>query len=97
MALHRQQGCRPSKVQATASMTECVRRLSASIVVHATVCSAAQCAPVDTTSATITQPLPNRANTTANYTAFTESQGPIILCRSRGNEDPTNLRYAIGD
>src|SRR5208283_2737773 len=50
MALHSGQGCWPSKVSETASVTDCVQRFFASIVVHATVCSAAQCAPVARTS-----------------------------------------------
>ena len=45
MALQIGQGYLPSNVRVTDSESECVRRLSASIVVHATVCSTAQCAP----------------------------------------------------
>ena len=63
MARHNGHRCRPSKVCATASVTEWDRRLPASIVVHAMVCSAAQCAPVVRTSANTTTVLPIRANT----------------------------------
>ncbi len=65
MALQSGQRCLPSKVAETASETDCVRRLFASIVVHATVCSAAQCTPVIRTSATTTNNFPQRANTMA--------------------------------
>lgn len=61
------QGCSPSKVCETASETVCVQRLPASIVVHATVCSAAQCRPVVKTSATTTRNFPQRANTGARF------------------------------
>ena len=64
MALHNGQGCSPSNVFETASETDSVQRLSASIVVHATVCSAAQCAPVVRTSAATTRNFPQRASTT---------------------------------
>lgn len=64
MALHSGQGCSPSKVWETASDTDCVRRLFASIVVHATVWSAAQCMPVVNTSAATTRYFLLRANTT---------------------------------
>jgi len=40
-----------------------VRMLSASISDHATVCSAAQCNPVDKTRATTTRNFPARPNT----------------------------------
>ena len=63
MARHNGHRCRPSKVCATASVTEWDRRLPASMVVHATVCSAAQCAPVVRTSASTTAIFPTRANT----------------------------------
>ena len=97
MALHKQQGCRPSNVRLTASATECVRKLSASMAVHATVCSAAQCAPVEITSATITHPLPKRANTTANYTPFTRLQARIIFDISQDNKAPTRSRFGNPD
>lgn len=63
IALHMQQGCSPSNVSETASVSECVRRLLASIVAQATVCNAAQCRPVVWTSRTTTINLPGRANT----------------------------------
>ena len=64
MALHNGQRCRPSNVSDTASVSDCwLERLAASIVVHATVCSAAQCAPVVTTSAATTKNFPKRAST----------------------------------
>ena len=63
MALHKQQGCWPSNVHVTASATEWLRRLSASIAAQATVCKVAQCTPVVATSATITHHLANCANT----------------------------------
>jgi len=65
MALHRQQGCLPSNVLLTASDNESLHRLRASIVVQATVCKAAQCAPVENTSAKTTNNLPQRAITVA--------------------------------
>ena len=64
MALQIGQGYWPSNVRATDSESECVRRLSASIVVHATVCSSAQCAPSVATSEMTTKILPSRTNTT---------------------------------
>jgi len=63
MALQRQQGCSPSNVSETAWVKDCERRLFASIVVQATVCSAAQCAPVVDTSAVTTRNFARRANT----------------------------------
>jgi hypothetical protein len=66
MALHRQHGCFPSKVLSTAWENESQRRLVASMVVHATVCSAAQCSPVASTRAVTTRNLPMRANTRIN-------------------------------
>jgi len=65
MALHRQQGCLPSNVLTTASRNEQDWRLSASMVVQATVCSNVQCAPSVASSATTTSVLPSRTNTTA--------------------------------
>jgi len=62
MALHMQQGCRPSKVSDIASDMECVRRFEASMVAHATVCSAVQCSPVVKTSAKTMRHFPPRAN-----------------------------------
>jgi len=66
MALHRQHGCWPSKVLPTASENESQRKLFASIVVHATVCSAAQCRPVARTRAVTTRNFPQRADTVTN-------------------------------
>ena len=63
MALHMQQGCLPSKVSDIASDTECVRRFEASMVAHATVCSAVQCSPVVKTSANTTSIFPQRTST----------------------------------
>jgi len=64
IALHSRQGCLPSKVWDTASVSDCwLARLDASIVVHATVCSAAQCHPVESTSARTTRHFPKRATT----------------------------------
>ncbi len=62
-ALHNGHGCSPSNASLTASATELVVRLAASIVVHATVCSAAQCAPVVKTRARTTRNFPLRVNT----------------------------------
>ncbi len=91
MALHKQQGCLPSNVWVKASVSDPVRRLAANIAVQATDCSTAQCAPVEMTSATTTQNLPNRADTTASYTSFIESQAPIILCSSQDNKALTEF------
>jgi hypothetical protein len=66
IALQIGQGYLPSNVRATDSESECVRRLSASIVVHATVCSSVQCAPSVATRAMITNIFPNRTNTGTN-------------------------------
>ena len=67
IALHRGQGCSPSKVCETASVSDCwLTKLAASIVVHATVCSAAQCAPVVNTSVSTTRHFPKRASTATN-------------------------------
>ena len=92
MALHKQHGCRPSNVCFTASARECVRKLSASIVVHATDCSAAHGAPViATSSSTITPHFPSRTNTRENYTLLSESQVPIMIVISRDNEARISL------
>ena len=67
MALHNGQGCSPSNVCETASVRDCwLERLAASIVLHATVCSAAQCRPVARTSARTTRNFPQRTNTKAD-------------------------------
>jgi hypothetical protein len=63
MALHRQQGCLPSNVLETAWEKDPHRRLLASIVVHATVCSAAHCSPVTSTRAMTTVIFPQRRST----------------------------------
>jgi serine protease inhibitor len=63
MALQSGQGCLPSKVRDTAWLTEPQLKFSASIVVQATDCSKAQCAPVVATSVTIIAILAKRANT----------------------------------
>jgi len=63
MALHRQHGCAPSKVLLTACDKDSLQRLLASIVVHATVCRAAQCRPVVNTRAATTANFPQRTNT----------------------------------
>ena len=63
VALHSGQGCSPSKVWETASDTDCVRRLFASIVVQAMVCSAAQCSPVVRTRTMTTRNFFRRATT----------------------------------
>jgi len=69
MALHRQHGCSPSKVLATDSATESWQRLSASIVVHATVCRAIQCRPSEAASIVTRNSLDNRKNTRGEYQA----------------------------
>jgi hypothetical protein len=63
MALHMQHGCSPSKVSETDLEKDSLVRLAASIVVHATVCSAAQCAPVVRTSTVTIKTFRQRANT----------------------------------
>ena len=63
MALQSGQGCWPSKVRDTAWLTEPQLKFSASIVVQATDCSKAQCAPVVATSVAIITILAKRANT----------------------------------
>ena len=60
MALQMGQGYLPSKVRVTDSDKECVRRLSASMVVHATVWSSAQCSPSMVASAATRSNLPVR-------------------------------------
>jgi len=65
MALQIGQGYLPSNVRVTDSAKECVRKLSASIVVHATVCSSAQCKPSVAASAMTTEILPIRINAKA--------------------------------
>ena len=66
MALQSGHGCSPSKVLETAVVRVSLRKLLASIVVHATVCSAAQCAPVVNTSVSTTRHFPKRASTATN-------------------------------
>lgn len=73
MALHNGQGCSPSKVFETASVTDWLQRLFASIVVQAMVCSVAQCKPVAKTSARTTRNFPQRANTTAKLNRDSET------------------------
>ncbi len=63
MALHKGQRCWPSNVWETAWEKDSLPRLAASIVVHATVCNAAQCRPVERTKAAITKILAGRKNT----------------------------------
>ncbi len=65
MARQSGQGCRPSKVLATASCKELCWRLLASMVVQATVWSKAHCPPRTEISASETKTLPKRANTLA--------------------------------
>lgn len=65
MALHKGQRCWPSNVSETAWEKDSLPRLAASIVVQATVCSAAQCSPVERTKAAMTIILPGRENTKA--------------------------------
>jgi len=65
MARHKGQRCLPSKVLATASDTECVRKFAASILAQAAVCRAVQCKPVVKTSTTTTNIFPQRASTLA--------------------------------
>ncbi len=73
------QGYWPSNVRAMDSESECVHRLFASIVVHATDCSATQCRPVVAMSATITKILPDRTNTGANLNYFCQISSIVPL------------------
>lgn len=76
-AIARQSGqrCFPSKVWETASVTDSPWRLPASIAVQATVCSAAQCRPVERTRARITKIFPNRASTETSSRKTVKNQG----------------------
>ena len=91
MALHSGQGCLPSNVLETASVTDCVQRLFASIVVHATVCSAAQCAPVERTSAAITRNFPQRANTPSK-SFFLARKSSLVQCSAIHTSVPLGSR-----
>jgi hypothetical protein len=66
MALHRLQGWLPSNVCVTASWRDLVWRLSASIVVQATVCSSAQCALRVAMIVKTTKTLPSRTITNSS-------------------------------
>jgi len=63
IALHKQQGCLPSKVLPTAAATESVVRLPTSMPVHATVCNMTKGPAVATNIATIRSNLPSHWNT----------------------------------
>ena len=74
MALHNGQGWLQSNVLETALEKFSVVRFAASIVVQATVCSAAQCRPVVKTS----------ANTIRNFPLRAITVGKLDGCGKRG-------------
>jgi hypothetical protein len=63
MALHRQQGCWPSKVRVTASASESWRKFRASMEVQASDCNIPQCSPMEQASTRTRINLDNRTGT----------------------------------
>ena len=88
MALQRRQGCWPSKVFSKDSVTEAARRFPASMFVHATVCSTAQCPPTAATSATISSTWPSFRNTR-------ELSGSHRLVSNKGCSASNSLALAL--
>lgn len=78
IALHRPQGCQPSNVLVTATLNKLARRFVASMLVHGTVCSTAQCPPGAATSAMTTNTLANFRNTQGRKR--TTGNGQIQKC-----------------
>jgi len=98
MALQIGQGYLPSNVRAMDSESECVHRLSAIMVVHATDCSTAQCTPVVAMSATITKHLPKRTSTlTASVFSGRESSfaraGGVSAQKSQWRVGPSDFKW----
>ncbi len=91
MARHNGQRCWPSKVWETASVNDCLQRLSANIVLHATVCSATQCDPVAKTRAATTKASFNaqqhslKINTTSQSAVIFVWQAEVVIQRFRSS------------